>query len=100
MGALLVVEPNPVRYHPTGKLQRLKPLPVHTLLIDRANDSLHQSVLLRAMRRDEFLLQAVAFDQSGVTAACKYQSFVSAQQERRIYKAQSAIAVDQRLLQG
>ena len=60
MGAFLVVEPNPVRYHPTGMLQRFKALPVHTLLLDRANDPLHQSVFLRAMRRDEFLLQAVA----------------------------------------
>ena len=87
MGALLVVEPNPVRYHPTGMLQRLKPLPVHTLLLDRTNDSLHQSVLLRAMRRDEFLLQAVAFDQSGIAAAYEHQSVVRSQQERRINTA-------------
>jgi len=58
-------------------LQRFKPLPVNTLLLDRSNDSLHQPVLLRAMRRDEFLLQTVTLDQSGVVAACEHQSVVA-----------------------
>jgi hypothetical protein len=52
-------------------LQRLESLPMHTLLFDRTNDSLHQTVLLRGIWRDEFLLQAVAFDQSGVAATHK-----------------------------
>lgn len=66
MWALLVVETNPVRYYPTRMLQCLKPSPVPTLLLDRMNDPLHQTVLLRAMRLDEFLLQVIALDQSGV----------------------------------
>ena len=36
MRALLVVEPNPVSRR---MLQRFKPLPVNTLLLDRSNDS-------------------------------------------------------------
>jgi hypothetical protein len=43
-------------------LQRFKPLPVNTLLLDRSNDSLHHTDLLGAMRRDEFLLQTVTLD--------------------------------------
>jgi len=42
-------------------LQRLKPLLVKTVLLDRSNDPLHQSDLLWAMRRDEFMLQTIAF---------------------------------------
>ena len=99
MWALLVVEANPVRYHPTRMLQRLKPLPVDTLLLDRPNDPLHQPVLLRAMRRDEFLLQAVASHQSGVATTCKNQPVIASQQERGCHTAQSAITVDQGLLQ-
>ena len=68
-------------------LQRLKPLPVNTLLLDRSNDSLHQPVLLRAMRRDEFLLQTVTLDQSGIAAACEHQSVVAPQQKRHCHPA-------------
>ena len=81
-------------------LQRLKPLPVNTLLLDRSNDSLHQPVLLRAMRRDEFLLQTVTLDQSGIAAACEHQSVVAPQQKRHCHPAKRAITVDQGLLQG
>ena len=100
MWALLVVETNPVRYHPTRMLQRLKPLPVHTLLLDRTNDPLHQTVLLRAMRRDEFLLQAIAFNQPCVAAACEHQPVVASQQKRHYDSSKRAITVDQGLLQG
>ena len=60
-------------------LQRFKPLPVNTLLFNRSNDSLHQTVLLGVMRRDEFLLQTVTLDQLGVAAACEHQSVVASQ---------------------
>lgn len=79
MWALLVVETNPVRYHPTRMLQCLKPSPVHTLLLDRINDPLYQTVLLRAMRLDEFLLQVIALDQSGVAAARERQPVIAPQ---------------------
>ena len=73
-------------------LQRFKPLPVNTLLLDRSNDSLHQPVLLGAMRRDEFLLQTVTLDQSGVTAACEHQSVVAPQQKRHCHPLSSTLA--------
>ena len=59
-----------------------KLLVVNTLLLDRSNNSFNQSFFLWAMRRDEFLLQAIASDQSGVSAACKQQS-VGAPQHKR-----------------
>ena len=81
-------------------LQRFKPLPVNTLLFDRSNDSLHQPVLLGAMRRDKFLLQTVTLDQSGVAAACEHQSVVVSQQKRHCHPSKRTITVYQRLLQG
>ncbi len=95
MRAFLVIEPYPVPNHPTRMLQCLKLLPMDTLLLDCSNDPLHQTVLLRAMRRDEFLLQAIAFHQFGVAATCKYQPVVASQKERGCYTAQGAITVDQ-----
>ena len=81
-------------------LQRFKPLPVNTLLLDRSNDSLHQPVLLGAMRRDEFLLQTVTLYQSGVAAACEHQPVVAPEQKWHCHSAKRAITVDQGLLQG
>ena len=81
-------------------LQCFKPLPVNTLLLDRSNDSLHQPVLLGAMRRDEFLLKTVTLDQSSVAAACEHQSVVASQQKRNCLPAKHDITVDQGLLQG
>ena len=81
-------------------LQRFKPLPVNTLLLERSNDALQQPFLLGAMRRDEFLLQTITLEQSGVAAACKHQSVVASQQKRHCHPAKRAITVDQGLLQG
>ena len=73
-------------------LQRFKPLPVNTLLLDRSNDSLHQPVLLGAMRRDEFLLQTIASNQPGVAAACEHQSVVAPQQKLYCHPAKRGVA--------
>lgn len=66
MWPAMVIKMNPVANHPTGMLQGFKSLPMHTLLLQRSNDTLHHPVLLRAMGRNEFLLQSVASDQGGV----------------------------------
>ena len=94
MRALLVVENNPVRYHPIRMLQSHKSLPVHTLLLDRTNDPLHQSVLFRSMRRDEFLLQAIAINLPCVAVACEHQPVVTSQQKRHYVSSKHAIAFD------
>ena len=58
----LVVEPNPDPNYSARILQRFKSLPLQTLPLDCSNAALHQADLLRAMRHDEFLLQAIASD--------------------------------------
>jgi hypothetical protein len=96
----MVVEPNPVSQHSSGMLHCLKPLPVNTLLLGRSNDPLHQSVWLRAMRRDEFLLQTIASYQPGLAAAGEDQPVVTSQKKRSSHPAQGSVPVDQSLLQG
>jgi hypothetical protein len=41
---------------------------VDALLLDRPDDALDHAVLLRAVRCDELLLQALAADQGGIAA--------------------------------
>lgn len=56
MRALVIVEPNPAGYDPTGVLQTLEAMTVHALLLQRLDDAFDHAVLLRAMWRDELLL--------------------------------------------
>ncbi|AHB08330.1 hypothetical protein U875_07590 [Pandoraea pnomenusa 3kgm] len=58
-------------------LQRLEAMAVCTLLLERPDDALDHAVLLWTMRGDEFLAQAVAVRQRGVTAIGKDQSVVA-----------------------
>lgn len=81
MWPAMVIKMNPVTNHSTGMLQGFKSLPMHTLLLQRSNDTLHYSILLRAMERDELLLQCIASDQDGVASASKNKSIVRPQQK-------------------
>src|SRR5690606_7990603 len=100
MRAPSVVEGDPVTDHTQGVHLALEAMPMHTLLLQCSDHTLHHSVLLWAMRRNEFLLQAVAAYQAGVVATGEDQAVVRAQQERFGHAAQRAIAADQGLLQG
>ena len=57
MWSLVVVERDPISNSTAGVREAFEALAVDALLFERA---LHHSVLLRTMRRDEFLLQTVA----------------------------------------
>lgn len=96
----VVVELDPVADHPDRVLLALEAMAVCTLLLQRADDTLDHAVLLRAMRRDEPLLQAIVAHQPRVVAAGEHQSIVRAQQERHGDAPERAVAGDQGLLQG
>jgi len=66
MRPLVVVKLDPVANDTTGVLQSFKAVTVDTLFLQRTDHPLHQAVLLRGVRGDEFLLQTVAFDQRRV----------------------------------
>ena len=99
MWALLVVEPDPVTQYTAGVLQGFEPVPVGTLLLDRADDPLDHAVLLRAVWGDELLLQSVASDQAGIAAAGENQAIVRAQQDGAWDPSQGAEPCDQGMLQ-
>ena len=47
----------------------LETMPVHALLLQGTNDAFHHAILLRAMRRDELLLEAITMHQGREAAA-------------------------------
>ena len=93
----VVVELDPVADHATGVLLVLEAVPVDTRLLQGA--ALDHAVLLRTVRGDERLPQAVAAHQTRVAATGEDQAVVGPQQEGRTHPAQGAEARDQGLLQ-
>jgi len=80
-----VVKVSPVTNDSAGVLQGLKAVTVHVLLLHNADYSVHHPILFRRLRRDEFLLQPIAFDQCHIAAAGEYQAVVRAKQEGRLH---------------
>ena len=76
MWAPVVVKADPVCDHAAGVLRGLEAVSVHALVFERSNHALDHAVLLQAVRGDELLLQAVAFDQGHVASAGEHQSVV------------------------
>lgn len=76
MWSLVVVEVDPVADRAHGVGQAFEPMAMHALLFQRADHPLDHAVLLRAMRRDELLLQAIAANQAGVFTTGKNQAVV------------------------
>ena len=81
----MVVKVSPVTNVSAGVLQGLKAVTVHVLLLQNADYSVHHPILFRRLRRDEFLLQPIAFDQCHIAAAGEYQAVVRAKQEGRLH---------------
>lgn len=76
MRSLVVVKANPVFDHLVGMQQGLESVIVFTLVFEGSDRPLGHAVLLRAVRRDEFLPQAIALDQRRVATAGEHQLVV------------------------
>ena len=100
MRALMVVEADPVADGARCVLDAVEALAVNALLFQRPDHAFDHAVLLRAVRRDELLLQAVAANQGGVFPAGKNQAVIAAQQELFVDLAQGAEPVDQGVFEG
>ena len=98
-GRRFFVKRDPVADHSHRMLLAFEAMAVCALLLERTDDAFHHAVLLRAMRSDELLPQAVAAHQSGVVTAGEDQPVVRPQQERFGHASERAEARDQRLLQ-
>lgn len=69
MRATCVVKLDPVSDGAGGVLDAFEAVAMNALLCQRSDHALDHAVLLRAMRGNELLLQAVATDQSRVVVA-------------------------------
>lgn len=96
----VVVEADPVSDDAGSVLEAFKAVPVDTLFLQGTDDALDHAVLLRAVRGDELLAQAVAADQRGVGPAGKNQAVVTSKQERLLDPAECSEPGDQRLFKG
>ncbi|MPL92846.1 hypothetical protein SDC9_38968 [bioreactor metagenome] len=76
MRAAVVVEGDPVADDAGRVLDALEAVAVDALLLERADQALNHAVLLRAVRRDELLTQAIATNQSREVAAGKNEPIV------------------------
>ena len=81
-------------------LDAVEALAVDALLLDRPDDALDHAVLLRAVGRDELLLQPVASDKGGIAVRGEDQAVVGPQQKLLGNLAQGAEPVDQGVFQG
>ena len=97
MRPFCIVKRDPIGDSAAGVRQAFKTLSMNALLLQRTNKSLHHTVLLRTVGRDELLFEAIAFDQSGVLARGEDQSIVAAQQKRRLHPPQCSEPSDQRM---
>ena len=96
MRALLVVESNPVSDHALA----LEAVAMRALLLECQYHALQHSVLLWAVRRNEFLLQTIAAYQASVVAAGEDQVVARAQQKWLRHASQRTKVCDQGLLHG
>ena len=66
MGSAIIVEVDPVSDCSCGVLNALEAMPMYALLFECPDHTFVHSVLLRAMRRDELLFEAIASDETRV----------------------------------
>jgi len=77
----VVVKAYPVADDAAGMLDRLEAVPMHALFLERADHPFDHAVLLRAVRRNELLAQAVAAHEGSVAARGENQAVVRAQEK-------------------
>jgi hypothetical protein len=73
---------------------------MNALVLEGSDDPLDHAVLFWGVRRDELLLQPIAFNHGRVPAAREDQAVVGPQQERLLNPAEVSVAGDQGFCQG
>ena len=99
MRAAVVVETDPVADDAVGVLDAFEAVAVNALLLERPDHALHHAVLLRAVRGDELLPQAIAAHQRREVAACEDQAVVRPQEELPVDPAKRSEPADQGVLE-
>ncbi len=99
MGPMGAVEADPFPDDARGVLLGLEAMTVYALLLQGPDDALDHSVLLRTVRRDERLLEAIAAHEARIGPRGEHQAVVGPQQERRRDVSERPEPRDQRLLE-
>ena len=99
MGAAVVVEADPVTDGACRVLDAVEALAMDALFFQCPDHTLDHAILLRAMRRDELLFEAIASDQRGVAAAGDDEAVVGPQKELTRDLSQGAEPGDEGMLQ-
>jgi hypothetical protein len=99
VGPPVIAESDPHCEGACRALLGLEAMAMDTLLFERPNDRLDHSVLLRTVRGDELLPEAVAEDELCVLARRKDQSIVGAEQEWSRHLAEGPKAREEGVLQ-
>jgi hypothetical protein len=86
---------DPIVDHPAYVLQSFRRLPIDALLFQGADHPLHPAGLLRAMRRDELLLQPITSDQGRELLLVKHS-----QLSRRLLLFGNKLKIDASVLLG
>ena len=94
MRAPVILELDPIADCAACMRQTFEAMTMDALLLQRSYQALHHPVLLRAVWRDELLLEAVATHQLGVCTGREDQTVVTAQKKRLIDFAQSSETSD------
>ena len=74
MWSLVVVEVYPVTNHAAGMLSAFEAITMHALLLHCPDQPVHHAILLRTVRRDELLVQAIAAKQLRIFPASEDQA--------------------------
>ena len=96
----MIVEVDPIANCSCCVLKAFEAMPVDALLLQGPNDSLDHPVLLRAVRRNELLLQAVASDQVSECEAGKNKTIIGAEEERALDLSERSVPRNESLLKS
>lgn len=99
MRAPVVVEADRVPDRACGVPDAVEALAVDALILQRPDEALDNAILLRAVRRDELLLQPVAADQRRIAPRCQDEAVVGSKQELLRHLPERAEPADQSMLQ-
>ena len=96
----MIVEVDPISSCSCCMLEAFEAMPVDALLFQRPNDAFDHPVLLRTMRRNELLLEAVTSDQLSECEAGKNEAIIGTQEERTLDLPQRSVASNESLLKS
>ncbi len=99
MGSTGAVEAVPLSDDARGVLPRFEAMTVYALLLQGPDDALDHAVLLRTVRHDELLPEAITGHEARIGPRGEHQPVVGPQQERRGDASERPEPRDQRLLE-